>query len=116
MAAGLVSDIARTAVLLIIRNVFPIATQATMGVLLAPLAVHHWAFHRRQREEVYPRRGRLTAAKQQRLSCRAPFQRPNVLCHASGMEARLRQNKGGTIRIKVMKRRQKVVNGTKEFG
>jgi hypothetical protein len=37
----LVSDIARAAVLFAIRNALSGATQLAMGVLLAPLAVHH---------------------------------------------------------------------------
>jgi hypothetical protein len=37
----LVPDIARTAVTLTIRNALSIATQLTMRVLFAPLAVHH---------------------------------------------------------------------------
>jgi hypothetical protein len=41
MAAGLVSNMAWTAVLLAIWNLLFITTQLTMGVFFAPLAVHH---------------------------------------------------------------------------
>jgi hypothetical protein len=44
MVAGLVSDIARAAVFFTIWDVFSIAPQPAMGVLLAPLAVHHSCF------------------------------------------------------------------------
>jgi len=37
----LVYNIARTVVFFAIRNALPIATQLTMGVFLAPLAIHH---------------------------------------------------------------------------